>query len=150
MKRGFHFVVAHKMRCTGKTAGSFHALKFAASPGLVRQPTRCFRLGEMLIVLQIRITHEVKKHPLGTNEASDGARPLRSAAASGSLVLSAPARRLSLLGCLGWAGAAPKPHADRSDGDRAIELLSSPGWCSCGLGKAKGMKNRVCDVLHFF
>ena len=26
--------------------------------------------------------------------------------------------------CLGWAGAAPKPHAASSDPDTAIELLS--------------------------
>ena len=32
--------------------------------------------------------------------------------------------RLSLLGCFGWLGAAPKPHAGSSDGDRAIKRLS--------------------------
>ena len=72
------------------------------------------------------MTHAFKKHLLGTNEASGGA-------ASGRVVLPAPARRLSLLGCLGWAGAAPVPHAGSdgapvphasSDWDTAIERLS--------------------------
>ena len=76
-------------------------------------------------LLCFKITHEVKKHPSSaTNEASDGARPPRSAAASGRLVLPAPARRLSLLGSLGWAGANPKLHAGSSDGDTAIEVLA--------------------------
>ena len=70
------------------------------------------------------MTHKVKKHALATNEASDGALPPLSTAASGRLVLPASARRLSLLGPLGWAGAAPKPHAASSDGDTAIEHLS--------------------------
>ena len=64
------------------------------------------------------------KHPLATEEASDGKRPPRSAGATGRLFLPAPARRLSLSGSLGWAGAAPKPHAGSSDGDTAIELRS--------------------------
>ena len=67
---------------------------------------------------------KVKKHPLAITEPSEGARPPRSAAASGRLVLSAPATRLLLLGSLGWAGAAPKHHAASSDGGTAIELLS--------------------------
>ena len=66
----------------------------------------------------------MKKHPLATNEASDGANPPRSAAASGRLVLPAEARRLSRLGCLGWASAAPEHHAASSVADTAIELLS--------------------------
>ena len=48
--------------------------------------------------------------PVGNHEASDRASTLRIAAASGRLVLPAPVRRLSLLGSLGWAGAAPKPY----------------------------------------
>ena len=61
---------------------------------------------------------------MATNEASDGALPPRGAAASGILVSVSSERRLSLLGCLGWADAAPKPHAASSDADTAIELLS--------------------------
>ena len=61
---------------------------------------------------------------MATNEASDGALPPLSAAASGRFVLPALDRRLSLSGCLGWAGAAPKPHAANSDADTAIKLLS--------------------------
>ena len=61
---------------------------------------------------------------MATNEASDGARPPRRAAASGRFVLPALDRRLSLLGSLGWAGAARKPHAASSDANPAIELLS--------------------------
>ena len=72
---------------------------------------------------KIGITHKVKKHLWATNEASDGARPPRSAAASGIIVLPAPAVRLSILGLFGWAGAAPKPRATSSGGDTAIELL---------------------------
>ena len=70
----------------------------------------------------IQTTH-VKKHPLGTNEVSDGARPPRSAAVSGRLVLPAQARRLSLLQSLGCVGTASKPGAGSSDEDTAIELL---------------------------
>ena len=36
----------------------------------------------------------------------------------------APARRLSFLGSLAWAGEPPKPHAGSSDGDTASKLLS--------------------------
>ena len=79
-------------------------------------------------MLQIRITHEVKKHPSATEEASEGARPPRSAPST--LVLLAPDRRLSLLGSLGWPGAAPKLHATNSGGDIAIELLSVVGTWS--------------------
>ena len=69
---------------------------------------------------------------MATNEASDGKRPARSAATTRRLFLRAPARRLSLLGSLGWAGAAPSPalaaptgiQAGSSDGDTAIKLLS--------------------------
>ena len=67
---------------------------------------------------------KVKKHPFATNEASDGKRLPRRAAATGRLFLPATVRRLFFLGPLGWAGAAPKPHAGSSDGDTAIELLS--------------------------
>ena len=65
----------------------------------------------------------VKKHTLATDEASDGTRPPRNTTASDRLVLPAPARRLSLLGSLGWAGAAPKPHAGKRRGynDRTSE-----------------------------
>ena len=55
------------------------------------------------MVFYIRITHEIKKHPLTTYDASNGVRPPRSAAASDRLVLPARARRLSLLGSL-WVG----------------------------------------------
>ena len=70
----------------------------------------------------MRIMPKVKKHPLATNEASDGALPPRSAAASGRIVLPASDRRLSLLESLGWAGAAPKPHAACSDPDIASNV----------------------------
>ena len=80
------------------------------------------------------------KHPLSTNEASDGALPPRSAADRGKLVLPASDRRLSLMGCLGWAGAFPKPHVASSDPDTAIELISEvvTSSCSCGLGGKEG------------
>ena len=102
-------------------------------------------------VLNSKNAREVKKHPLATTEVSDGARPPRSAAASGRLVLPAPARRLSLLGSLGWTGAAPKPHAGNIDGDTAIELLSEVlTWLVLvWFGRQTGMKNWVCDGFHF-
>ena len=83
--------------------------------------------------------------PVGTNEASDGARPPRSAAASGRLVLAAPARRLSILGSLGWAGAAPNPQTGSSDGDTAIELPSEVVTLSVlvWFGRQRGMKGWV-------
>ena len=70
-----------------------------------------------------------------TREATASVLP-GSAAATGRLFWPAPARRLSLLVSLGWAGAAPKPHAGSSDGDTGIELLCEvvTGWCSCGSG----------------
>ena len=103
-------------------------------------------------MFQIRITHKVKKHPLATNEASDGAHAPRSAAASGKLVVPASDRRLSLLGCLGWAGAALKPHAASSDPDTAIEVLSEVVTSSVlvWFGRQSGMKSWVCDGLDFF
>ena len=58
---------------------------------------------------------------MSTNEASDGARPPRSGAASGRFVLPAPARRLRISW---WAGAASKPQAGSSDADTVIKLLS--------------------------
>ena len=86
------------------------------------------------------------------NKASEGALPPRSAAASGRLVLPAQARRVSLLGCLGWAGAAPKHHAASSDADTAIELLSKVvTWpVLVWFGRQRGMKNWVCDGLYLF
>ena len=103
-------------------------------------------------MFKIRITHKVKKHPLATNEASGGALPPRSAAASGRLVLPASDRRLSLLGCLGWAGAAPKPHVTSSDGEKTIERMSEiVTWSVLVLfGRQRGMKTWVCDGLDFF
>ena len=87
--------------------------------------------------------------PVG-NEASDGARPSRSAAASGKLFRPAP-DRLLLLESLGWAGAAPKPHAASSDGGAAIELLSGVVTWSVlvWFGRQRGMKSWVCDGLDF-
>ena len=100
----------------------------------------------------MRSTHKVNKHPLATNEASDRALPPRSAAASGRLVLPASDRRLSLLGCLGWAGGAPETHAASGDVDTAIVLLSEVvAWSVLvWLGRQRGMKNWVCDGLDFF
>ena len=105
-----------------------------------------------LFVFLIRIANKIKKHPLATNEAIDGALPPRSAAASGRLVLLVSDRRLSLLGCLGRAGAAPKLHATNSDADTAIELLSEVVTWSVlvWFGRQTGMKNWVCDSLEFF
>ena len=89
---------------------------------------------------------------VGNNEASDGARPPWSAAASGRLVSPALDRRLSLLGSLGWAGAAPKPHAASSDADTAIELLSEVVTWSVlvWFGRQRGMKSCVCNGLDPF
>ena len=86
---------------------------------------------------------------MATNEASDGALPPRSAAASGRLVLPGSDRRLSLFGSVGWAGAAPKPHAASSDADTAIEVLSDVvTWLVLvRFGRRRGMKNWVCDGL---
>ena len=60
--------------------------------------------------------------------------------------------RLSLLTSLGWADAAPKPHAGSSDGVTANELVSEVvTWLVLvGFGRLGGMKNRVCDGLGFF
>lgn len=66
----------------------------------------------------------VKEHPWATNEARNGPRSPRSAAASGTLLMPAPAKRRSLLGCLEMTGAAPKQHVGSSDGDTSIKLLS--------------------------
>ena len=89
---------------------------------------------------------------MATNEASDGALPPRSAAANGRLVLLALDRRLSLSVCLGWAGAAPKPHAANSDADTAIKFLSEVVTWSVlvWFGRQRGTKNWVCDGLDFF
>ena len=66
----------------------------------------------------------VNEHPWATTEASDGARPTRSAAASGRLFSPAAAWRLWLKASLGWAGATPLPHTGSSDGDIAVKLMS--------------------------
>ena len=91
---------------------------------------------------------------MAKNEASDGARPPRGVAASGRFFLSVPAinRKLSLLGSLGRAGAAPKPHAASSDGDTDIKLLSesSPGWRSCGLEGKERWNIGFATALIFF
>ena len=86
------------------------------------------------------------------NEASDGARSPCIAAASGRVVLPATSRRLSLMGSLGWASAAPEPHAGNSDGDIAIELLSEVvTWLVLvWFGRQRGMKSWVFDGLYFF
>ena len=68
--------------------------------------------------------HQAMKHPMTSNETSDGKRPPRSAVATGGVFSPAPARRLSLLGCIGWAGAAPKPQGGSINGDVTTELLS--------------------------
>ena len=86
------------------------------------------------------------KLPLATNEASDGKRPPRNAAASGRMFLPVPAiyRRLSLSSSsLGWAGAARKPHAGISDGDTTIELLSEvvASLVLVWFGRQRPMKN---------
>ena len=89
------------------------------------------------------------KHPLATNEARGGALPPRSAAASGRLVLPAPDGRLSHLGSLGWAGAAPKPHAASSDANPAIELLSEVVTWSVlvWFGRQRVMK-KLLSLIH--
>lgn len=46
----------------------------------------------------------------------------RGAATGGRLFLPAPANGISLLGCLGWLGAAQKSHTASSDGHVLIEL----------------------------
>ena len=88
---------------------------------------------------------------MATNEASDRALPPRSAAASGRLVLPASDRWLSILGCLGGAGAAPKPHAASSDADTAIERLSKVVTWSVlvWFGRQREIKNWVCDGRYF-
>ena len=94
----------------------------------------------------------VNKHPLAINKAIDMAVPPRSAAANARLVLPSSERRLSLLGSLEWADAAPKPHAASSDTDTAIELLGDVVTWSVlvWLGRRRGLKNWVCDSLDFF
>ena len=49
--------------------------------------------------------------------------------------------------CLGWAGAAPKPHAASSNADTAIELLNEVVTRSVlvWFEKQREMKNWVCD-----
>ena len=98
-----------------------------------------------------RIMHKVKQHPWATNEASNGARPPRSAAASVRLVSPAPDKRLSISESLGWAGAAPKPRAASSGGDTAIELLSDVVTWSVleWFGRQRGTDNWVYDGLDF-
>ena len=94
---------------------------------------------------------KVKKHPLASNEASDGKRPPRHAAAAGSLFLPAPATRLSLLGSLGGlVSGASKPHTGSSDGNTAIEpLCEVVTWLGLAwFGWQRGMKNWVCDSLE--
>lgn len=69
-------------------------------------------------VISLEQRTNIKKHPLGTDEANDGTRPLPSAAVSGICFLLAPVNgRLSLLESLGWTGAAPGPQPGSSDGD---------------------------------
>ena len=64
-------------------------------------------------------------------------------------LLPAQARRISLLGSLGWAGAAPKPHTGSSDGDTAVERLSEVvTWLMLAwFGRQTGMKKWECDGL---
>ena len=73
-----------------------------------------------------------KIHPFPTNETSDVKRPpRRNAAATGGLLLPAPTmlKRLSHLGTLVWADAAPKPYPGSSDGDTAIGILNEVVTC---------------------
>ena len=80
----------------------------------------------------IRNDHKLaQRTPVANNEASDGKRPPRSAAATDRLFLPASARRLSLLGSLG---------------DTAIELVSEVvTWLVLvRFERRRGMKNRVC------
>ena len=97
------------------------------------------------------MTHKVKKHPLVTNEASNGALPPRSAAASGRLVLPASDKRLSPSGCLGWADAAIRPHTASSDADRAIKRLSKVVTWSMFVwfGRHRRMKKWFSTALIF-
>ena len=63
--------------------------------------------------------HKGQEHPLVANEANDGKRPPQSPTATDIYFLPAPARRLSLLGSVGWAGVAPKPLAGSINGDNS-------------------------------
>ena len=93
----------------------------------------------------------VNKHPLAINKAIDMAVPPRSAAANARLVLPSSEKRLSLLGSLGWAGAAPKPHAPSSDANPAIERLSEvvPWSVLVWFRRQRAMKIWVCDAHDF-
>ena len=106
----------------------------------------------MYCVLKFELRTNVKKHPLATNEASDGKRLLRSSAATGRLFLPEPTRRLSLLGSLGCAGVGPKPYAGRSDGDTSTERLSEvvTWFVLVGFGRQRWTKSRVCNCLDVF
>ena len=93
-----------------------------------------------MFVFKIKKTHEVKKHSVATNEASDGACPPLIATTSGRLALLATHRVLSLLGSLGWAGVAQGPTRSAGMGLHRYNFraMSSPGRCSCGLAGNEG------------
>ena len=74
-------------------------------------------------VLKFEERTPVKKNMLATNEASDGKRPPPNAAVPVRLFLPAPARRLSLLGSLGWLTSPGAPRGQQRWGcsDRTSE-----------------------------
>ena len=97
---------------------------------------------------------KVKKHLLVTNEARDGTRLPRSAAASVSFFFGGTGYKQELiaLGCL--LGGLAQPQSPT----RAVATATQPanfsgkllpGRCSCGLGGNAGWKNWVCDGLDF-
>ena len=93
-----------------------------------------------MFVFKIKKTHEVKKHSVATNEASDGTCPPLIATTSGRLALLAMNRLLSLLRSLGWAGAGQRHTRSAGTGLHRYNFIakSSPGRCSCGLAGNEG------------
>ena len=94
-------------------------------------------------VLQLEERTQVKKQPFVGNhrcERRQASSPERRDYRQ--IVFAGTVRKLSLLGSLGWAGAAPKPHAGSSD-DTVIELLSEiMTWLELvWLGRQRGMEN---------
>ena len=100
----------------------------------------------------IRTTH-VKKHPLGTNEVSDGARLPGAPRPAADSFCRHRLGRLSLLGIswVGWRrpkaprGQQRRGYSDRTSG-RSHHLVVVLVW----FGRQRGMKNWACDGFDFF